>query len=176
MSDFFFYLFAFLTLFSAVLVVFSRNVVNAAMWMLLSLAGIAGLFVRIEAGFLAVLQVLVYAGAVVVLFLFIIMLLDVKEEAKRHFKKLGVAAAVAAGALLVAGVFATLHRAHLPTPDPAAVPVPGADLKDFGGQLFTTYLLPMQVTGFLLLMAMLGVIVLSKKLGEEPGKEPEVRS
>ena len=168
MADFFFLVFACLTVVSAMLMVFSRNAVNAAMFLLLSCVGVAALFVQLEAYFLAVLQVLVYVGAVVVLFLFIIMLLDVKVEAEKHFRKLSVAAAVAAGALLVVGVFATLDRAQLQHPTAAAVSVPGADLKNYGAQLFTTYLLPLQVTGFLLLIAMVGVIVLSRKYDETP--------
>ena len=76
-EEFFFYLFSTLLLFGGGAVVFSRNPVNAALYMILSLASLAALFLVLDAFFLAVLQILVYAGAIMVLFLFVIMLLDV---------------------------------------------------------------------------------------------------
>ena len=78
MSDIFFYIFATITLGAAVLTVTNRNAVNSAMFLIATFLGMAALFVLLEAYFLAVIQVLVYAGAVVVLFLFIIMLLDIQ--------------------------------------------------------------------------------------------------
>src|SRR5947209_10237089 len=89
MSDILFYFFAFLTLLCGFLVIanpFSRNPVTSAMFLVLTIGSIAGLFVLLEAYFLAAVQVLVYAGAVMVLFLFVIMLLDLKEEERRAFK------------------------------------------------------------------------------------------
>ena len=167
MSDFLFYLFAFLTVLAAVGVVLNRNAVNAAMCLLLSFVGMAALFVLLEAYFLALLQVLVYAGAVVVLFLFIIMLFDVQGGTpRRPYRPLAAVSGVLALALIALGVLSFYHHGRLAhTPVPAA----GASLKDFGYQLFTTYLLPVQVTGFLLLVAMLGVTVLSRKFESKEG-------
>ena len=91
-EDVFFYVFAALTLLCAILVVanpFSRNPVTSAMFLVLTIISMAGLFVLLHAFFLAAVQVLVYAGAVMVLFLFVIMLLDLKEEERRKVKKLG---------------------------------------------------------------------------------------
>lgn len=167
MSDVFFYIFAALTLVSALLVVANRNAVNAAMFMIVTFLGMAALFVLLEAYFLAVIQVLVYAGAVVVLFLFIIMLLDVKGGERHKLRAIPTAAAFIALCLLFFGVFWTWQQGHIPAP-PATEPAVGSSLKHFGYSLFTTYLLPMQVTGFLLLVAMMGVIVLSKRL-DAPG-------
>jgi NADH-quinone oxidoreductase subunit J len=172
MADLLFYLFAFLTVLAAAAVVFNRNAVNAAMCLLLSFVGLAALFVLLEAYFLALLQVLVYAGAVVVLFLFVIMLFDVQGgESRRPFRWLAVVAGVIAFALLATGVLSLARHAGLAGTGPVGAPADGAGLKDFGYQLFTTYLLPVQVTGFLLLVAMLGVVVLSKRLdGKETAK------
>nr|HRD04892.1 NADH-quinone oxidoreductase subunit J [Verrucomicrobiota bacterium] len=104
MQDALFYLFAFLTLVFGFLVVanpFSRNPVTSAMFLVLAIISLAGLFVLLHAFFLAAVQVLVYAGAVIVLFLFVIMLLDLKAEEQRKLKAAGVAGGVlAAGALL----------------------------------------------------------------------------
>jgi NADH-quinone oxidoreductase subunit J len=168
MPDFLFDLFALLTVLAAAGVVLNRNAVNAAMCLLLSFVGMAALFVLLEAYFLALLQVLVYAGAVVVLFLFIIMLFDVQGGApRRPYRPLAAVSGALALALLALGVLSFYRQGRLASP-PAA-PGGGASLKDFGDQLFTTYLLPMQVTGFLLLIAMLGVTVLSRKYEPKEG-------
>src|SRR3954471_12560313 len=93
MQDILFYIFAFLTLACGFLVIanpFSRNPVTSAMFLVLTIASLAGLFVLLHAFFLAAVQVLVYAGAVMVLFLFVIMLLDLKTEERRKIKTLAV--------------------------------------------------------------------------------------
>src|SRR5258706_12857538 len=104
MSDILFYVFALLTLVCAYLVIanpFSLNPVTSAMFLVLSIASLAGLFVLLNAFFLAAVQVLVYAGAVMVLFLFVIMLLDLKVEERRKIKTLGVVGGlVSVGAIL----------------------------------------------------------------------------
>jgi NADH-quinone oxidoreductase subunit J len=167
MAAFLFYLFALLTVVSAALVVVHKDPVNAAMSFLLSLVGLAGLFVLLDAALLAFVLLLVYAGAVASLFLFIIMLLDTRPEARRPFRLMTVVAATLGGALLLVCGASLFARAHLPAA-PAA-PAVGWDLQAYAGQLFTTYLLPVQVVGFLLLIAMLGVVVLSRKLPETEG-------
>lgn len=160
MANFLFYLFTFLTLGSALLVVLNKNAVNAAMCLLISLVGLAGLFVLLDAALLAFVLLMVYAGAVVALFLFVVMLLDTTPGAMKPFKKTTIVASVLGGALLLVGVCSLHTRAELPEAAANAV-VP--TLKNYAEQLFTTYLLPVQVVGFMLLIAMLGVIVLSKK-------------
>jgi NADH-quinone oxidoreductase subunit J len=176
MADFFFYLFAFLTVLAAAGVVVNRNAVNAGICLLLSFLGVAVLLVLLDAYFLAALQILVYAGAVAVLFLFVIMLFDVKGgDSRKPYRKIAAVSGILALALLTTGLLSFSRHGRLPSPDLARVAAPDANLKDFGYQLFTTYLLPVEVTGFLLLIAMLGVTLLSKKAAEEagdPGQEP----
>ena len=161
---FFFYLFAGLTLLFGFLVVanpFSRNPVNSAMFLVLSIVSLAGLFVLLYAFFLAAVQVLVYAGAVIVLFLFVIMLLNLKEEEKIKVQKArGVIGLIAVGSLasifigtLAGSVFA----------QPQAGPVVAGATAALGTILFTDYLLPFEIVSLLLLVAMVGVILLSKK-------------
>src|SRR4026209_794446 len=97
LSDILFYVFAALTLVCGVLAVanpFSRNPITSAMFLVLTIASMAGLFVLLHAFFLAAVQVLVYAGAVMVLFLFVIMLLDLKEEERRKIRVFGLAAGI----------------------------------------------------------------------------------
>jgi NADH-quinone oxidoreductase subunit J len=161
MADFLFYLFAFLTVLAAMGVVVNRNAVNAAMCLLLSFAGVAALFTMLDSGLLAFVFLLVYAGAVVVLFLFVVMLLDVQGgDPRKPYQPITAAAAGVALALLTTGLLSLAERGRLPGSVPAAAP----GFKEFAARLFTTYLLPVEVTGFLLLIAMLGVVVLSKRL------------
>lgn len=161
MSDALFHLFALFTVACALGVVFNKNAVASALCLLLSLVGVAGLFVLLDAFLLAVLLVLVYAGAVVALFLFIIMLLDMQGGERKRFTKATLVSSTLAGALLVTGLVSFSVRGQVETAP--GVAVVGSSLRAYAEQLFTVYLLPVQIVGFLLLIAMLGVIVLSKK-------------
>jgi NADH-quinone oxidoreductase subunit J len=163
MGSFLFNAFAWFTLITAIGVVVNKNAVNAAMCLLLSLVGVAGLFVALEAYLLAFLLLLVYAGAIVALFLFIVMLLDTRGDSPPTLHKLPVIARVLAVGLVALGVASFASRGQIASPDISAIPAVGASLKQYAFQLFTTYLLPVQILGFLLLIAMLGVIVLSKR-------------
>ena len=164
MQDLFFYLFAFLTLLCGFLVVanpFSRNPVTSAMFLVLTIVSMAGLFVLLHAFFLAAVQVLVYAGAVMVLFLFVIMLLDLKEEQRRRANKFGwVTGIISIGAILTIFIRAILES-HTPGGLTPSV-LEGATLP-LGKMLFNDYLLPFEILSVLLLVAMVGVILLSKK-------------
>jgi len=163
MADLFFYAFATFTVLCAVSVVLLKNTVSAALALLLCLVGVAGVFILLDAFLLAALMVFVYAGAVVALFLFIIMLLDAQGGERKPFKKTAyVSGAIAVALLVLMTVSAYKHGAQTSGELGSIVPV-GSTLKNYGEQLFTTYLLPVQIVGFLLLIAMLGVIVLSKK-------------
>jgi NADH-quinone oxidoreductase subunit J len=164
MQDIAFYIFAFLTLICGVLVVanpFSRNPVTSAMFLVLTIASMAGLFVLLHAFFLAAVQVLVYAGAVMVLFLFVIMLLDVKEEERRKIRLFGLAAGVASVGT-IAAIFMSLIWKGKPGAQLAAATLQG-ETAPLGKVLFTQYLLPFEILSILLLAAMVGVILLSKK-------------
>ena len=164
LPDILFYVFAALTLLCGVLVIanpFSRNPVTSAMFLVLTIISMAGLFVLLHAFFLAAVQILVYAGAVMVLFLFVIMLLDLKEEERRRIKMFGlVGGLVSVGAIVAIFVKALLtagSSANLSAGSPEGDPV------TLGKLLFTHYLLPFEVVSVLLLVAMVGVILLSKK-------------
>jgi NADH-quinone oxidoreductase subunit J len=163
MQDTLFYIFAFLTLVFGFLVIanpFSLNPVTSAMFLVLTIASLAGLFVLLHAFFLAAVQVLVYAGAVIVLFLFVIMLLDLKAEERRKIKKAGlVAGVVSVGAILAIFLKGLANSAlgveQAPALDGGTIPL--------GKLLFTKYLLPFEIVSVLLLVAMVGVVLLSKK-------------
>ena len=163
MAHVLFYLFALFTVVCAAGVVVNKNAVNGALCLLLSLVGVAGLFVQLDAYLLAFMLLLVYAGAIVALFLFIIMLLDVKGEPRARFSNVSIVASLLAFGLLLTGLATIASRGRLEAPAPGSTAALGTHLKLYAYQLFTTYLLPVQILGFLLLIAMLGVIVLSKR-------------
>jgi NADH-quinone oxidoreductase subunit J len=163
MTDILFYLFALMTVICGCMVVanpFSRNPVTSAMFLVLTILSLAGLFVLLHAFFLAAVQILVYAGAVMVLFLFVIMLLDVKAEERRRLKLFG----VVTGALAVGGLGALLVRTIWNSNvGNELTPTLEGETRLLGQELFSHYLLPFEVVSILLLVAMVGVILLSKK-------------
>jgi NADH-quinone oxidoreductase subunit J len=164
LTDILFYVFAALTLLCGVLVVanpFSRNPVTSAMFLVLTIISMAGLFVLLHAFFLAAVQIIVYAGAVIVLFLFVIMLLDLKEEQRRKVKLLGFV-----GGLVSVGAIVMISLKTLKEANPGAgLPAPQLEggTPALGKLLFSQYVLPFEVVSILLLVAMVGVILLSKK-------------
>jgi NADH-quinone oxidoreductase subunit J len=159
MQDILFYIFAALILGCGALIILNRNPVNSAMFLVLSIASMAGLFVLLHAFFLAAIQVLVYAGAVMVLFLFVIMLLDLKEEQRRKIKSSG----AVLGIVAVAAIGFALWRAISGSDLPMAMDMKEGSTIPLGKMLFTSYALPFEILSVLLLVAMVGVILLSKK-------------
>lgn len=164
------------------MVVFMRNPVSSALSMVLSFIGLAGLFIGLNAYFVGILQILVYAGAIMVLFLFIIMLLDLKDE-ESHPRK---GAAIAAGVIIplilliqLAGVLSTDQES--PTAPKLALKEAAGEYKEdtiihkrladdrlpdvhlIGQKLYTEYNFPLQVIAVLLLVATVGCVALSKK-------------
>jgi len=161
-SDVLFYVFALLTLACATLVIvnpFSRNPVTSAMFLVLTIISMSGLFILLHAFFLAAVQIIVYAGAVLVLFVFVIMLLDLKEEQRRKIKLFGfVTGVVSAG-----GIICAFWKSLGTLPAPADQPKLEGDTAALGHLLFQNYTLPFEIVSVLLLVAMIGVILLSKK-------------
>ena len=148
-------------------VVVNRNPVASALCLVVSFVGLAALFISLDAHFLGIIQILVYAGAVMVLFLFIIMLLDLRAEERR---KLNAWALAGGGMVALCLVGTLLHvlghfEAGEATVPPLQVPVGTEyeDTKSLGALLFTKYVFHVQVIGLLLLGATIGVVALSKK-------------
>ena len=162
-----FLVFAALALGSSIVVVAHKNPVYSTMSLVLTLFSVAVLFVMLGAPFVGVLQVLIYTGAIVVLFLFVIMLLNVgREDTQRSGLSLQLAAA-AGGAvifflLLVAFAFRSADLPALPPLTAALV-----DIKALSRNLFTEYLLPFEIVGLLLLVATIGATVVARKPPEE---------
>jgi NADH-quinone oxidoreductase subunit J len=163
MQDLLFYIFAFLALVFGFLVIanpFSRNPVTSAMFLVLTIISLAGLFVLLHAFFLAAVQVLVYAGAVMVLFLFVIMLLNLRAEEQRRIKILAVIGGVTSAGAILLIFLVNLLNAPL---DAKELPSLEGGTVDLGKLLFTQYLLPFEIISVLLLVAIVGVVLLSKR-------------
>jgi NADH-quinone oxidoreductase subunit J len=156
-----FWFFSIAMLVSGALVITRHNAVNSAMFLIQLFLCTAGLFLLLEAFFLAMVQVLVYAGAVMVLFLFVIMLLDVDPAQEKTFPRIAVSGATALAVVLGLEFFILLRR-PIPLPDAGTAELKGG-LREVLRPLFTDYLLPFELTALIALVAMIGVIVLSKR-------------
>ena len=181
METILFNIFALLAVLSALLVVvnpLSRNPVTSAMFLVTTMISISGLFVLLNAYFLAAVQILVYAGAVMVLFLFVIMLLDVEETARRKLRLVS----LTMGFLSVAALFgvykSSLEATYVKDVDSSQDIAAATSVGDseslvtvgstqaLGKELFSSvngFILPFEIVSILLLVAMIGVILLSKK-------------
>jgi NADH-quinone oxidoreductase subunit J len=162
---FLFYIFAALALVGGIGVVVYRNPVSSAFSMIVSFLGLAALFIQLDAYLVGVLQILVYAGAIMVLFVFIIMLINIEEEEKRRFP---IFSFLGAGGIAVAFIALLAKVLNQFTPGEATMPAltGGEDTTDthqIGELLFSTYWFPIQIVAILLLVSTVGVVVLSKR-------------
>jgi NADH-quinone oxidoreductase subunit J len=164
MSPFLFWIFALMTLIFGAAVVFNRNPVASALSLVVSFLGLAALFVSLDAYFVGIIQVLVYAGAVMVLFLFIIMLLNLQVEERHRINRLGAAGGIGVALILLIQIVFTIRRFEgtrqtLPALSASTID----DVRNIGALLFRNYNLPLQIVGVLVLVATIGVVLLSKR-------------
>jgi NADH-quinone oxidoreductase subunit J len=153
----------------AVLVVTTKDTVHSVLFLVLDFLFVAALYVLLGAEFLAAIQILVYAGGIVVLYLFVVMLVNLKrptEEYRDPRRRSLLGLALAAAVLLEVGVIAVGSRMN-PAPPltagaAAAMPVTG-NTEQVGWLLYTSYLIPFEIASMLLLVAMIGAIVLAKR-------------
>ena len=152
---------------AGVQVIASRNPIHSAIGLVTSFLAIAGLYVLLHAEFVAAVQVLVYAGGIMVLFLFVIMLVNLRDRPPLRPRLRG-AFAAAAGLLAIGAMLVAAGRGRLLG---TAAGGPGAaatgNLEAVGTALFTEALLPFEIASVLLLVAMVGAIVLARDLGRE---------
>ena len=160
-----FYLFATLTIASAIAVIFARNPVHSVLWLIVAFFNAAGLMLLVGAEFIAMLLVIVYVGAVAVLFLFVVMMLDIDFATLRSgFTKnlpFGIIIALVLLGEIVVAVFA--HKAG---PSMAGHPIPAAhqpNIVALGQLLYSRYLFAFEIAGLILLVAMVGAIVLTHR-------------
>ncbi|KPH63351.1 NADH-quinone oxidoreductase subunit J [Novosphingobium aerophilum] len=177
-QTFAFYLFAVLTIASAAATILSRNPVHSVLFLILAFFNAAGLMMLTGAEFIAMLLVIVYVGAVAVLFLFVVMMLDIDfAELRAGFVKnfpLGMLVAVVLLAEMVLGLGAYKAGAlNLGTPDgTAATPTGASNIEAIGGLLYSRYLFLFEAAGLILLVAMVGAIVLThRQRGDTRGQK-----
>lgn len=163
MNAFLFFLFASVAIAAAVLVIVHRNPVYSALSLILTLFALAGLYVLLQAPFIAAIHIIVYAGAIMVLFLFVIMLLDLKKDEKKEGgNKLGPILGIAAAVILVVEIFFFITSTRSPAASGAPMNSITGDTQSIGLLLFTRYLFPFEIASVLLLSAIIGSIVLAK--------------
>jgi len=163
MPAFLFYFFAFLMLVFGAAVILNRNPIASALSLVICFMGLSALFMSLDAFFIGIIQVLVYAGAVMVLFLFIIMLLDLRAEKLRKINYVAVAGGTAVAlAFFVQLCFVVKQLSAAREPFPPLT-VKTDDVHNIGQLLFTNFNLPFQIIGVLVLVATIGVVVLSKR-------------
>lgn len=151
-----------MALFGALMVITSRNPVNSVLWLIVTFFAISGHYILLNAQFLAIVNIIVYAGAIMVLFLFVIMLMNLNKstELQKH-RWLRFAGALAGGCLLLVMVAAfrnidTKISAQLINGDIGLI-------KNLGRELFSTYVVPFEISSILFLSAMVGAVMIGKK-------------
>ncbi len=177
---FIFYLFSAVTLFSAVAVVTVRNPIYSALFLILAFFSSAATWVLLEAEFLGVVLVLVYVGAVMVLFLFVIMMLDIQIDTIREgfirYLPVGILVAVAVAAEMILVVNSEVFKVDIPAPTPLSV----NNTEALGEVLYTEYVFPFQIAAVILVVAIISAIVLTlrRRKGvkkQDPSKQVRTR-
>jgi len=156
-----FYFFAALAVVGGVMMITRKNAVHAAVYLVLTFVSVAAIYILLGAEFLFAVQVLVYAGGIMVLFLFVIMLVNLEEPRRFSGGRLRLMTSAVVTFLLF-GMLARLFARSLPGQAIAAAPATEGNLQLVGTLLFTDYLLPFEVVSLLLLVAMIGAIVLGR--------------
>jgi NADH-quinone oxidoreductase subunit J len=151
----------------AVLVITTKNTVHSVLFLVVNFLFVAALYVLLGAQFLAVIQVLVYAGGIVVLYLFVVMLVNLKRPPEAHqdpHRMTRIGAALAAAILLEVAVIAFSGYVNAPPAKVAPPPLPVVgNTEQVGWLLYTNYLIPFEIASMLLLVAMIGAIILAKR-------------
>ena len=160
-----FYALALVTVTSALLVITRRNPVHSAIFLIITLLGVALLFLQMHAEFLAAVQIIVYIGGIMVLFLFVIMLVSIDVSVRQvRFNRqwlLGGATSVALLGLFGGAIYLGRDKIRLVTEPPAAVQP--NNVEQIGEALFQNYMLPFEVASLLLLVAMIGAVLMGKQ-------------
>lgn len=158
-----FWLLSVIGLFSALMVITSKNPVYSVLWLIATFFSISGHYILLNAQFLAIVNIIVYAGAIMVLFLFVIMLMNLNKETEpRKHRWLRMAGAIAGGSLLLVMV-AALKDADIKNQQALVNTGNIGLIKNLGKELFSTYVVPFEISSILFLSAMVGAVVIGKK-------------
>lgn len=158
-----FWVLSVLALFSALMVITSRNPVYSVMWLILVFFAISGHYLLLNAQFLAIVNIIVYAGAIMVLFLYVLMLMDLKKETEPQKNRwIKLAGAVAGGCLLMV-IVAALKKADIMKNVAQTREGDIGLIENLGKILFNEYIVPFEISSILFLSAMVGAVVIGKK-------------
>ena len=158
-----FWVLSVMALFSALMVITSKNPMHSVIWLIIVFFAISGHYLLLNAQFLAIVNIIVYAGAIMVLFLYVLMLMDLKKETdppKNRWLKL--AGAVAGGSLLLV-LIAALKKADIANQIAETRTGDIGLIENLGKVLFTQYVIPFELSSVLFLSAMVGAVVIGKK-------------
>ena len=174
-----FYVFAAILIFAALRVITTRNPVHAALWLVLCFFTAAGVWILLKAEFLAIALVLVYVGAVMVLFLFVVMMLDVNFDSLRTNFRSYVPVGATVGVLVLLEMTLVLVGARVGT-DAPPLPLPGSNTKALGRLIYVDYVYPFEIAAVVLLVAIIAAIALTHRKRKEskhqdPGEQVKVR-
>jgi len=160
----FFYFLAAVSILSAILVITAKNPIHSVLYLIICFFSIAGHYIILQAEFLAIVHIIVYAGAIMVLFLFVIMLLNLNKDTESHKPTLFKFAAVISGGALGLILIASLKISNSTKiiPNQETVNKMGS-VKNLGKILFTDFLLPFELSSILFIAAMVGAVILAKK-------------
>lgn len=162
--DKFFYFLSFVAILTSLLVVVSKNPVHSVLYLILTFFAITGHYVLLNAQFLAIVNMVVYAGAIMVLFLFVIMFLNLNKDAEPKKPIVMQFASVISAGLLFLVLVAAVKDVIITTP--VTVDSQIGTVANLGKKLFTDYVVPFEITSVLFLSAMIGAVVIGKKQGE----------
>ena len=167
---FFFWMLAIVVIISAVMVITRKNPVHSALWLVLTLICLAGIYIVIGAEFLAMVMIFVYAGGIMLLYLFMIMLMSMREKRvpERYFHTQWPIGCLIAGLIFLAilkYVPIAMFKGATGEYDPARIESLGGNIQAFAKELFSNYIFPFEVASILLVVAMLGAVVLGRSFG-----------
>jgi NADH-quinone oxidoreductase subunit J len=160
LTQYIFWFLSFLALISSLMVVFTKNAVYSVLFLIITFFAIAGHYLLLNAQFLAAVHIIVYAGAIMVLFLYVIMMLNQNKDAEPNKHPYLMVISVIAAGLLMLTLVGTIKGAELPGSAIADAQV--GTIEKLGQVLFTDFLLPFEVSSILFLAAMVGAVYLSK--------------
>ncbi|HYA88246.1 MAG TPA: NADH-quinone oxidoreductase subunit J [Nitrospirota bacterium] len=159
--------FATVILLSAVMMITRRNPIHSVMFMLLLFFHIAGVFVLLNAEFLAAVQLIVYAGAILILYLFVVMLLNVDRESSAARANRYWGWMVGFGVVIATEIILLVSRGTFSAEAGQTMQLSGSGVRELGGLLYRNYLVPFEAASIILLVGLVGAVMLAKKRSNE---------
>ncbi len=158
-----FFVLAAVAVLGAVSLIIQRHPIHSALSLIVVMVALAGLYLLLGAEFVAAVQIIVYGGAIMVLFIFVIMLLNAGEEERTNFSKLALYAGIPLAVAVTGLIAAAMVNSSAATGLPVAQPVTLTSTRTLSTLLFTEFVYPFELTSFLILVAILGAIVLAQR-------------